>query len=468
MKNPQDYKLISRTSWWTRGRELFLLTVVFALALVGMQPARAGDAAMKKQVQVPSPTTVSKNANLYDIDATGTDIKFVVEALAQCSGVNIIVGPEVAGPVTAHLKQMSVDAILDCMSTVQGFRWQKTDGTYMLLGKALAEQPEVPALPEEQLLVWQCRYIKAADVAITLQGLFPKLKVVAGPGSVTPTLSSQQGSPVASSGGAAPASGSGQSGSTSGLTSTVLIYGGPDDVALAKDALTQMDKARAQVSIKVAVTELNSNASKELGIDWAFSDIALTESQPASAIKFGKLARDPLSFTGAISALLKNGGGKLLAEPNISVIDGERASILIGDRILYPKLVGYNINGIPIFDKAEENVGIYLQIAAKVGGKGEVTLTLYPQVSLVTSYLKMQGSEYPQISTREAHTTVMVKDGETLSIGGLLRDDDIRSVTKVPLLGDLPIIGGFFRRNKTTRDRSEIVILLTPTIITQD
>jgi type II secretory pathway component GspD/PulD (secretin) len=248
----------------------------------------------------------------------------------------------------------------------------------------------------------------------------------------------------------------------------VLVYGAPADVAKAGDALSRLDKARAQVSIKVAVTEINSTASRELGVEWAYGDISVSENGDQSGIKFGSFNRQPLSFTGTISALIKNGNGRLLAEPNISVVDGETASILIGERILFPKLVGYNTIGTPIYDAEEERVGIYLQIAPRVSGSDEIILTLYPQVSLVTSYLKTQAGDYPQISTREARTTVMVKNGATLSIGGLLRDDDIKSLSKVPLLGDLPIIGQFFRRNKTTRERTEIVILLTPTLLVQD
>jgi pilus assembly protein CpaC len=97
-----------------------------------------------------------------------------------------------------------------------------------------------------------------------------------------------------------------------------------------------------------------------------------------------------------------------------------------------------------------------------------MVLTVYPQVSLVTSFLKTQAGDYPQISTREARTTVSMKSGATLSIGGLIRDDDIKSITKVPLLGDLPFIGQFFRRDKKSRDRTEIVILLSPTIMAED
>ncbi len=163
--------------------------------------------------------------------------------------------------------------------------------------------------------------------------------------------------------------------------------------------------------------------------------------------------------------MIENNMADLLAKPNISVVDGEYAEILIGDRILFPKLIGYDNNNLPIYDKEEERVGIYLQIAPKVTGDNDVILTLYPQVSLVTGYLKTQVGDYPQISTREAMTTVSVEDGDTIAIGGLLQQDEIRNAKKIPLLGDLPVIGKLFRHDKVTKERNEIVIFLTPKIV---
>ena len=107
---------------------------------------------------------------------------------------------------------------------------------------------------------------------------------------------------------------------------------------------------------------------------------------------------------------------------------------------------------------------------ARDGGKPDSVARGFPvkTVSLVTSFLKTQAGDYPQISTREAKTTVAVSNGDTLAIGGLIRDDEIREMAKIPLLGDLPIIGRLFRHSKKTRERTEIVILLSPTIVERE
>ena len=415
---------------------------------------------------------------LYDIDATRTDIRYVLEALARQSGANIVVSPDITGEVTAHLKQMPLDAILDHLSKVSGFGWAQNGDAYLVASKEKLTPPqpaetkqEVQAPPPQQdVLIWRCRHIKASDLARVITSIFPNFKAVAGPAPSSPVLDeSSQSSTTISSGSSDTSTGSAsQSNSNSGNTdqaTTVVLYGNSDELAKAKALLEKLDVRRQQISIDVSIAEISSTHNKELGINWSWNDIVLKEAQPESGIHFGKLTRDASTFTGTLSALIENGGGNLLAQPNISVLDGQNAEILIGDKILFPKLTGYSQVGTPIYDKEEERVGINLQIAPRIADDDEIILTLYPQVSLVTSYLKTQAGDYPQISTREARTTVSVKNGATLAIGGLLKNNDVVNASKIPLLGDLPIIGQFFRHSKTTKEKTEIIILLTPKII---
>jgi len=406
----------------------------------------------------------SLSDELYDVDSSGTDIKYVLEALARRSGANIVVSPEVTGNVSAHLKQMTIDAILDHMSAVQGFAWEKKDGAYLVASKEKLAKPvpEQAPVPENQVLVWQCKNAKPADLVTVLTKLMPNLKAVEGPSQITPVLSSGSSGSSYTGG----ESSSSSSTTTSETTSTsnacsLIIMGSPVDIARARDILTQLDIPRKQVKIDVAITEITNSKEKNIGTEWSWGDINLTEDTTTSGIWFGKFTKDATNVAATVSALVSSGRANLLAQPNISVLDNESAEILIGDRILFPKLTGYSDNGVPIYDKDEEKVGIYLQIAPKITGESEVVLTLYPQVSLVTGYL----NNYPQISTREAKTTVSVKNGATLAIGGLVQENEIRDASKVPLLGDLPIIGSIFRHSKTTKDRTEIVIFLTPKIV---
>jgi type II secretory pathway component GspD/PulD (secretin) len=463
------------------GRSLMAGKVLLLGAVVLVACSFAAPHASCQELDVPTDAKVLTAAapRVYDIDASGTEIGAVLETLSRASGANIVVGPDVKGEVTARIKQKSVEDILQNLSTVLGFGWAKTGGSYLVASKSAFVIPEEkatePAPVKIEVLVWDCMHIDSGDMATTVQSLFPGLKIVEGPGSISPDLGASSGvggsdAGSGSYGGSQGASSGGTSSSSSGAKGAknkIVLMGPAGDIARARDVLAQLDVPRPQILVKVVITEVNSSANKDLGVNWTFNDIVLKEAS-SGGLQFGKFNRDPMDFTGAISALISDGRANLLAQPNISVVDGETASILIGDRILFPKLVGYSSTGTPIFDKEEEKVGIYLQIAPRVTSKDEVLLNLYPQVSLVTSFLKTTAGDYPQISTREARTTVSVKSGETLAIGGLLRENDITSAQKVPLFGDLPIIGGMFRHSKKTKERTEIVIFLTPTIVEAD
>jgi type II secretory pathway component GspD/PulD (secretin) len=131
-------------------------------------------------------------------------------------------------------------------------------------------------------------------------------------------------------------------------------------------------------------------------------------------------------------------------------------------------LVGYSQNNAPIFSKEEERVGIYMQVAASVSSDDNVTLSLYPQVSSVTGFLNVNGASYPQISTREAQTTLRVHTGETIVMGGLMKTEETASYDRVPFLSDLPFLGQLFRHRKETKTASQVIISITPKVIRSD
>ena len=412
----------------------------------------------------------AEQAKLYDVDSSGTDIKFVLEALARRSGANIVVSPEITGPINAHLKQMPIESILDYLAAVEGFGWKSDNNTYLVASKDKLNPPEQkkeePA-PALEVYVYQCKNVKAAELMDTVARTFPSLKVAEGPSAASPILNAQDtglssASAIRLSTSNTASSSNANSSSTPTKNSTrIVIVGIPSDIEGAKSLLDQLDVPRKQVSIEVSVMEINSNASKDVGIDWSWTDYKITDNTASSGINFGKFSKSSTDVTGTISLLVKSGEGTLLAKPNVSVLDGESAGILIGSKLKYRVISGYTTDGQPIYSTEEQPVGISLQIAARVAGDNGVILALYPQVSSLTGYV----DNLPQISTREAQTTVSVKDGTTLAIGGLMNDNEISSSYKVPLLGDIPILGQFFKHNTKTKERTEIVIFLTPKIV---
>ena len=161
-----------------------------------------------------------------------------------------------------------------------------------------------------------------------------------------------------------------------------------------------------------------------------------------------------------INAMVTNKEAKLLADPRIQVIDNEDGSFFIGDtlrtRISQAGLTGTNIQVL------EFPVGIILLVRPRVHGDGRITLRVHPVVSTVTG---INSDSLPQTSSREAETTVMLKDGETVVIGGLIREEISRTLQEVPLLSKLPLVGELFKNRSTSRRKSDIMIFITPRIV---
>ena len=246
----------------------------------------------------------------------------------------------------------------------------------------------------------------------------------------------------------------------------MVLWGEEPLVTQALALARRLDVHRAQVKISVTIADVSLDALRNLGVTWNWSDFTVQEAGYAATSTSASSPISPSTSPPTLSALEQKDQAKVLASPSMTVLDGERGYVLIGDRLLFPKLIGYTQASTPIFDKEEVRVGIYLQVAAQIGANGEMTLTIYPQVSTVTGYLTVPNmGSYPQISTREQKTTVRVKDGEKIVVGGLIRDEDINNVQRVPFLSRIPLFGELFTHRQHTHNKSEVIITITPEII---
>jgi type II secretory pathway component GspD/PulD (secretin) len=180
----------------------------------------------------------------------------------------------------------------------------------------------------------------------------------------------------------------------------------------------------------------------------------------------GQLSRTtPISLTASIAAAIQSGQARLLAEPSLRVIDGRSALIFIGDTLTIVISRDVTPTGTSIQTR-DFHPGITLASSVRTTPDGDITLDINPTVSSLTT-LQAQGTDLPlpQIRTRTAQTTVRLTDGDTMVLGGLLQDEDIKNMTKVPGLGDLPFFGNLFRSRSITKRHSEVVIFLTVHLI---
>jgi len=228
-----------------------------------------------------------------------------------------------------------------------------------------------------------------------------------------------------------------------------------------------------QIKIEAKIVEINRAKTQNLGLQY-FSNNNSTapgifyagQSQinTSSPNTFGTLGTFA-PVNAQLNLLIQDGYAKLLSQPNMVTLSGEKASMLVGGQIPVPVS---NQNGQVSIEW--KDYGIKLDITAESSLDGIITSKVKAEVSAMewNSINKIElgtNIKIPPIRMRKAETTLALASGQTMAIGGLLSNDITRDVTKIPLLGDLPIIGQLFRSTAFTRGETELIILVTPTIV---
>lgn len=239
----------------------------------------------------------------------------------------------------------------------------------------------------------------------------------------------------------------------------LILTGTPGALAAARVLVERLDQPSPQVALEVRVVEVAANALANLGVSLSpIVGTTLTETDPTNRpFTFG---RTPLNITLILNLLVERGQAKILASPTIATIDGRKALIRTGDEI--PLVTRQIYGGVVIENVITFRAGVTLEIIPKLSPEGTITVVLRPVVSTITG-MTPQGA--PQISTREVQTTLAVRDGETIVIGGLLEERDIVSMSRIPGLGDLPFFGRLFRSERREQRRTELVITVTPRVL---
>ncbi|PMN71907.1 type II and III secretion system protein family protein [Enterovibrio norvegicus] len=214
-----------------------------------------------------------------------------------------------------------------------------------------------------------------------------------------------------------------------------------------------------QVNVKLTIAEVNSSLINELGIKWGtiFSDGFGGNGQFARGIS--GLGGSLTNVAAYISAINDDNVGQVLSEPNLSVISGETASFLVGGEIP----ITYRVdNGYRIQYK---EFGIGLDLAAEVLRDDKIKLSIMPQVSSVDGQFGDTLLDIPSFKVRRARTTLELGDGDSFVLAGLLSSEDEEALSKIPFIGDVPILGALFRNTSTTRRKTELVIVATVSLV---
>ena len=255
----------------------------------------------------------------------------------------------------------------------------------------------------------------------------------------------------------------------------VWLRGSPDYIARMKAMIAAIDVPLDSVVLETQFVELTETGAKAVGIDFNNSNgqIGLITFHSGEAIlpgfsqgcdsTGGDCSGHVISagLQAAIYAQVSKGNGRIISKPRIAAQSGSTAKIITGDAL--PILTAITLSGVNGVSQQVQyvNVGVTLQIAPRVSNDGYVSSHVFCVVSSVTGF--SQG--YPTISQREAETSATVRDGDSFVIGGLSQEDVLNTHSKVPVLGDIPLIGEVFRKDSRTQSKTELYIVVTPHIV---
>ncbi len=463
-----------------------------------------------RQTPVPEkPLTLPGFDKRISVDLRQMNILDVMKFLAVQGRLNIVTGKNVGGRVTLSLRDVTIRDIHDIIAlsyelayVVQnGVVHVMTEADYKrLFGSSFADQRQVKTV--------QLQYADPANVAAVLGNIKSSVgRVIADVKTRTVVLidvPEKLEQMVATAEGMDQATelhtqvfelGYGKAEEVKAEVEKVLT---PDlgavrfdkrtNTLVVTDRISQMDEVRRviaafdrktrEVIIEAKIIQVRLDDQFQMGVNWEalfehLKDLNLKQTfsiipPPASSLQLtlGTLSDD--GFNAVLNLLQSVGTTNILSAPQIAVVENEEAKILVGTREAFVTSVVTQTQQAAT--TAEEitfiDVGVQLTVTPSINQEGFVTMKINPEVSSVTRTLTTAaGNAIPIVETSTAETTVMVQDGVTILIGGLMKDEVVQTRRKIPVLGDIPFLGSLFRSQDDKVVKSEIIFFLTPRII---
>lgn len=255
------------------------------------------------------------------------------------------------------------------------------------------------------------------------------------------------------------------------ITNSILFKGSEGEATLLQHAVKKMDVATRQVTLEARIIALNKEFNEDIGLNWGWDKIprrteshdtddddSSSDSEYDGNFKFWR--GYSFRFNATLNALIADGKAKILATPRIITIPGKEADIFIGDHI--PVQTEKHDSGGYYTATEYVDAGIKLQYTPIVSADGSlVTAAVHTEVSTPTLISELKNY---RITSRTANTNVRMRSGETLVIGGLINDEEQRSLQKIPLLSSIPLLGELFKNRTKRNTKTEVIMLLTPYI----
>lgn len=399
-----------------------IITVSSARTLVGRQTANHDIARAETTVQL----QIEYENGLLSVHSVKTRLGQLMAEIARKTGVNIAVDDSVRNrEVSMSVDNLPVDEMIRGIASAYGLALSQMDGVYMVSDGVPTDLAPYRLSGTES---FRMKYIKAQVASGLLPTfLYSYLHVNEAQNAVVVTAPTQMLEKI-------------------------------------RADLQKIDLPPPQIMIEALAVEIASteDISAALGLSLADSWITASSESGTGDFLYRTIGTLPEDFKARLDALEAQGKARVRANPRMAAVNGQDADIFIGQtKFIKVEVTSYGgkqerIQGV--------DVGVKLSVRPWTGGNGEITLAIEPEVSNISELDRETGM--PVLSTRRAQTTVRVKDGETIVIGGLTQQQEYKTRTRIPVLGDIPVLGTLFQGTKTSRINSELLIFVTPHLLT--
>jgi type IV pilus assembly protein PilQ len=438
-------------------------------------------------------TPVGAQPERFTLEAHDVELADVVRLLGARSGQNVVADGSVkAQRVTLRLKGVSFDEALATLVTAYGLQTHR-DGRVVIVGDAASMNrrfPDDTAAGGTQTVVLTLRHARPDDVLVPLQSALPLGTVVVGDKRTGTLIVTGAPATIARmrqlvTAFDAPGFGAGGSLGTAAIplhnlraseAVKLLRAAVPDNALFADDrqnVVVVSGNSELQATVRALLGDLDA-PGRQVMIEVRVADVQPVNDTTNVGVSFGgsgygtgalgqfpyTLTKSSLVVNAQIDALIQHGHASILAQPRIATLNNREASLLVGEQ--YPVVTVNQQTGFPSVQTID--VGVRLRLTPTIGADGTITAELHPEYSQIIGF----NANFPIVANRKVDATLRVHDGETIVLGGLFQDVDSETVTKFPLLGDLPVLGGFFRNRQRTHNRDEVVFFITPHVIDND
>lgn len=410
---------------------------------------------------------ISVSAN--ELEAVDVDIRNLFTSIALANNLNIVISDEVQGNVSVKLSNINAQDMIKIIAENNNYTYQFKDNViYISKGDK-----------DINLYTVQINYLELDKIAQTINLMLT--------GNLPDKIDNKDKKTAINNKVMIDES-----------ENTISFYGTLKQYEQIKNFLQEQDKPQKQVSLEAKVTAIQKDAAKDLGVSWEWSKLPqspeheitydtvkhtvinedgskeeITDYLPVDEvtrkwnddenipgiIRFGKgVDGYPYEFYYAakIDALISDGKANILARPNITTIQGKEAVINIGSEVPVPTVSTTNSTTTTSIKYRE--AGIILKCTPRVNEDGIITVKVHTEVS---SPMYVEDMKAYRFQKRSADTIVRLKDGQTMVIGGLIGSDEAKQMSKIPFLGDIPILGNLFKHIQKSKSDTEVMIFLT-------